>query len=158
MAKTHRRHRRFNSGFSFQDLHHLDEITASLGWSSPHENTASRRNWSSVNYFRVSAPTEARKSSPMTDWWSPWNLSVSLLIAWNNSRRTEASGVKLSNVERNSVKPEKSAATELRKKLRKGITTTASVVITSCSHSPRLFCAQIGFISHLHTYGRLPQS
>ena len=37
---------------------------------------------------------------------SPWNLSVSSLIARNIWRRTETSGMKLSNVERKSVKPE----------------------------------------------------
>ena len=40
MTKTHSRHRSFNSGFSLQHLHHLDVITASLGWSCcPHERS-----------------------------------------------------------------------------------------------------------------------
>ena len=68
--------------------------------------TASRRNCSTANYLRASAPKEARKSASKTHWKSPWNLLISPLIAWNIWRRTETSGVKLSNVERMSVKSE----------------------------------------------------
>ena len=40
MAKTHPRHRSFNSGFSSQHLHHLDATTALLGGSfCPHERS-----------------------------------------------------------------------------------------------------------------------
>ena len=33
IAKTHPQYRSFNSGFCSRQLHHLDAITASLGWS-----------------------------------------------------------------------------------------------------------------------------
>ena len=40
MAKIYPQHRSFNWGFSSQHLHHLDEITASLGQSCcPHERS-----------------------------------------------------------------------------------------------------------------------
>ena len=68
--------------------------------------TTSQRNCSMANYLRASTSKEARKSASKTPWWSPWNLLVPLLIAWNIWRRTETSGVKLSNIEQKSVKPE----------------------------------------------------
>ena len=52
-------------------------------------------------------------------------------------------GAKVFEVRRN-------AATELRRKLRKG---TATAAIIPCSRCSRLFRAQIGLICHLHTHG-----
>ena len=49
----------------------------------------------------------------------------------------------------------RNAATELHRKPRKGRATSATI---PCSYYPRLFCAEIGFISHLRIHGCLPQS
>ena len=58
------------------------------------------------NYLRASTLKEARKSASMTHWRSSWNLSVLNLIAWIIWCETETSGMKLSNVEQKSEKPE----------------------------------------------------
>ena len=55
-------------------------------------------------------------------------------------------------------KARSNAATELRGKLRKDTATSASADTIPRSHCPRLFCAQIGLISHLRTHGSRPQS
>ena len=60
-------------------------------------------------------------------------------------------GVKVCEIRRNT-------ATELRRKLRKGMATSATATIIPCSHCPRLFHTQIGLISHLHTHRTCPQS
>ena len=68
--------------------------------------TASWRSCCTENYLRASAPKEPRKSASKTHWKSPWNPLVSPLIARKIWRRTEASVVKLSDVEKKSVKAE----------------------------------------------------
>ena len=79
-------------------------------------------------------------------WISPRNLSISPFIAWSIWRRTDKwHRVKVCEARRN-------ATIELCRKLRKS---TATIL---CSHCPRLFCAQIGLISHLCTHGSCPQS
>ena len=70
------------------------------------KNHRLRRNCSSANCLRLSAPKEARKSALKTHWRSLWNLSASTLTAWNIWRRTETNGGKFSNVERKFVKQE----------------------------------------------------
>ena len=52
----------------------------------------------------------------------------------------------------------KKAATEQRKKLRKGTATSASIATIPCSHRLRLLCAQIGLIRHLCAHRSRPQS
>ena len=64
------------------------------------------RSCSTANYLRVSAPKKARKSATKTHWRSPRNISVSPQMACNIWPRIETSKVKLSNVERKSVKLE----------------------------------------------------
>ena len=110
-AKTHLWHRSLNSGFfpactpSWCNHGFVGSVILSA-WKI----TTTRRNCSTANWLRESAPKEARKSASKT-----WNLSVLPLVAKNIWHRTETSGVKLSNVEQKSVKP----ATELRRKFRK---------------------------------------
>ena len=60
-------------------------------------------------------------------------------------------GAKIFETRRNS-------ATELRRKLKKDTAISATAATIPCSHCPKLFRAQIGLISHLHTHGCLPQS
>ena len=60
-------------------------------------------------------------------------------------------GAKVCEVRRN-------AASELRRKLRKGTATSATTATIPCSHCPRLFHTQIGLISHLCTHESHPQS
>ena len=90
-------------------------------------------------------------------WTSPWNLSVLPLIAWNILRKTDKwhevvkCGAKVCQTRRNT-------STELCRKLKKDTATSATAATIPCSHCPRLFCAQIGLISHLCTHGCLSQS
>ena len=62
---------------------------------------------------------ETRKSASKTHWRSPWNLSVSPLIAWNIWRLTETSDVKLSNVEQKPEKPEETQQLSCARNLEK---------------------------------------
>ena len=59
-----------------------------------------------ANYLKASAFKEAGKSASKTHLRSPGYLAVSTLIVWNIWRRTGISDMKLSNVERKSVKTE----------------------------------------------------
>ena len=52
--------------------------------------------------------------------------------------------MKLSNVERKVWEPRRDASTKLRRKLRKGIATSATAATIPCSHCSRLFRAHIG--------------
>ena len=80
MAKTHPRHRNFNSCFSSQHLHHPDAIRASLGrssftheWSLPTEESALRRTASEKARLRRPEKMLKRRRSP-------WNILISPLI------------------------------------------------------------------------------
>ena len=108
MAKTHPRHQCFNSDFSSQHLHHLDAITTLLGWSCcPHERSLPLKETALQRTIFGQAPLRRlEKSTSKKHWWSPWNLSVSPLIAWNIGHKTKTSGMKLSNLEQKSMKQE----------------------------------------------------
>ena len=135
MAKTHPRLRSFNLDYSSLHLHHLGAITASLGKVPRRPEKVLKRHWM-----------------------SSWNLSVSPLISWNIWHRTETRGVKLSNVERRSVKPvetqQLSCVGNLERALLHQPLPPPFLVLTSHDSSAHL----IDFISHLHTYGCFPQS
>ena len=157
IGKTHPRHRSFNLCFSFQRLHYLDAITASLNWSCcPYERSPlSEKNCSTVNYLRASALMEAWKSASKTHFMKFFGITPNCLEyqAQNRDKWHEVvkHGAKVCEIRRNAV-------TELRRKLRNCIATSAAATTIPCSHCPRLFYTQIGLISHLCTHGCLPQS
>ena len=131
MAKTHPRHRSFNSGFSSQHLYHLDAITASLGqscWlherSPPAEETALR--WT---VSEQALPRKAVKISIKSFGIAPnclEYLAQNRRVAWSCQ-----TGAKVCETRRN-------AATELHRKLRKGTAISATAATIPCFHCPRL--------------------
>ena len=113
--------------------------------------TASRRNCFTANYFGASARQKARKRASKTYWRSSWNRSVSTLITWNIWRRTERSGVKFSNMERKSVKPDEMQQLSCAGNFRKVTAMSATATTILLPTSRRLFRVKISLISHLHT-------
>ena len=96
--------------------------------------------------------TDSRRNCFAANYLQP-DLSASPLMAWNIWRMTETSGVKLSNVEWKSVKPEEMLQLSYAVK---GTGTSSTAATIPCSHCPRFFRAPIGLISYLHTHGSRP--
>ena len=115
MAKTHPQHQSFNSGFSSQYLHHIGSTTASLG--------------------RPLCPHYER-SPPFEETVLRRTVSGQSLPKRPEKALQRHTGAKVCEVRRN-------AATELRRKLRKGTVTSATAAIIPCSHCPRPFCAHL---------------
>ena len=83
--------------------------------------TAPWRNYSTANCLGAKRSQGGQKSTSKTHWRSPWNLSVSSLIAWNIWRKAETSGINLSNAARKSVKPEETQQLNCAEKLEKAL-------------------------------------
>ena len=152
MAKTHPRHRSFDSRFSSQRLHHLDAISASLGRSCcPHERSPPRKkqlfgelsrgkhNQGGLKK-RFNDPLKVSKKSFSV---TPNSLDY-VAQEWEKWREVVKRGTKVCEARRN-------AATELLRTLRKGTATSAAAAIIPCSHCSRLFRLEIGLIIRAYT-------
>ena len=108
MAKPHPRHRIFLTQASLTSIY-TTLMRSPLRWAGHVFRTKDHRLPKKLLYrklFQVKRSQGGQKNTSKTLWRSLWNLLVSLLNAWNIWCRTETSGVKLSNVDRKSVKPE----------------------------------------------------
>ena len=120
--------------------------------------TAFQRNCSTAKSLRTNGLVEVRKNRfkytlkvSMKSFGITPNSLEYLVQDRDKGQEVFKYGVKICETRRN-------AATELRRKLRKGRDTSATAGTIPCSHYQRFFGAQIGLISYLQTHGSRPQS